>query len=319
MATGCGQSVADRGTASTSANSQTSSADDGSNSVPVSSTVPDSAPSSSTTLSPSDLDPDRLAPPVSPVEMASALTEAETAVRREGLPSDTLDGWGRRQQALYRQLALEETWFDDVLRNVDPSVADAIALNWEARRNLAALLASEEEHHTVPAWHVVAPESADELLEFYKRAEAETGIPWEFVAAINLVETRMGRIQGVSTAGAVGPMQFLPTTWAECCQGDPTNPEDAIIGAATYLTVRGGPEDMTKALWGYNNSDYYVNAVTAYANVMMEDERAYFGYHAWEIYFHTTEGVIRLPVGYEEPLEVDAAEWLVDHPELLLD
>ena len=61
------------------------------------------------------------------------------------------------------------------------------------------------------------------LLGHYAEAEQLTGIPWYWLAAIHLQETRMGRIEGVSTAGAVGPMQFLPTTWARCCVGDPTS------------------------------------------------------------------------------------------------
>lgn len=284
------------------------------------------APTTSTSIPPStvdpddpaSVDPDQLDLPADSAEMTAALGRAERAVRRSDLSLDRLDAWGRRQQALYRQLAVHEDWADEVLASVDPAVAEAVALNWEARLNLTALLATEELHHTVPAWRVVDPLAAETLLGYYKRAEAETGIPWEFVAGINLVETRMGRIQGVSTAGAVGPMQFLPTTWAECCEGDPSVPEDAIIGAATYLTHRGGPDDMAKALWGYNNSDYYVNAVTAYAKVLMADERAYYGYHAWEIYFLTTAGLVRLPVGYDQAEEVDAADWVRDNPELVL-
>ena len=66
----------------------------------------------------------------------------------------------------------------------------------------------------------------------YRAAEAATGIDWYWLAAIHLQETRMGRIIGTSSAGAVGPMQFLPTTWARCCTGDPTVTRDAIIGAA---------------------------------------------------------------------------------------
>ena len=152
----------------------------------------------------------------------------------------------------------------------------------------------------------------------YKEAEARSGIGWTYLAAINLVETRMGRIEGISTAGAVGPMQFLPTTWAECCEGDPTDPADAIAGAARYLDIRGGPEDMARAIWGYNNSDHYVAAVIAYATVMAEDEQSYHGYHGWEIYFRSTEGLIRIPRSYEEPEPVPAGEWLARHPETLV-
>lgn len=161
--------------------------------------------------------------------MAAALIEAERAIREPDLDPDELSRWGRWQQRLYHHLASASYEPEEVLALVgagSPDLAEAIELNWEARWNLIKLLTTETTHSSVPAWRIVA---------------------------INLVETRMGRIQGVSTAGAVGPMQFLPSTWAECCQGDPTEPRDAIIGAATYLTVRGGPENMDKAIWGYNN------------------------------------------------------------------
>ncbi len=86
----------------------------------------------------------------------------------------------------------------------------------------------------------------------------------------------MGRIVGTSSAGAVGPMQFLPATWARCCTGDPLLPRDAIIGAATYLSQNGGPADMPAALHEYNPNDSYVATVTAFAE-NMRDNPSLFG------------------------------------------
>ncbi len=262
-------------------------------------------------------DPVSLPLPTSAIEMALSLSEAEQAVRDDSLDNAQLDRWGRRQQALYRHMAFNPEWADVVLAEVDPAATAAVALNWKARQNLSSLVNTERLHDELPAWRVNPPLPPQELIGYYKQAEADTGIQWEFLAAINLIETRMGRIQGVSTAGALGPMQFLPTTWAECCDGDPTVPADAIAGAAKYLTIRGGPENMNRAIFGYNNSDYYVEAVTAYANVMMENERAYYGYHAWEIYFLSTEGLIRIPVGYEQLEPIAATTWLAENPETL--
>ena len=165
---------------------------------------------------------------------------------------------------------------------------------------------------------IVAPLPADELLGYYREAEAATGVPWEYLAAINFQETRMGRITGTSDAGAVGPMQFLPSTWAECCDGDPEVARDAIMGAAVYLVQRGAPGDMEAALTGYNPNSGYVGAVTAYAQNMMDDERAFYGYHGWQVLFGTSAGTVRLPIGYESsaPIPVDA--YLADHPEDLI-
>ncbi len=261
--------------------------------------------------------PSALPLPDTAVALAAALDEAERAVRDTALTDADRDEWGRRQQSLYRHLSFNNAWADDVVANVDPALTDAVRLNWSARQSLSSLVNTETLHSELPAWRVLAPLPPETLLGYYKQAEADTGVAWEFLAAINLVETRMGRIQGVSTAGAIGPMQFLPTTWAECCEGDPSVPADAIAGAAKYLTDRGGPENMNRAIFGYNNSDYYVTAITSYASVMMADEQAYYGYHAWEIYFLSTEGLIRIPVGYEQLEPIPATDWLAQYPETL--
>lgn len=262
-------------------------------------------------------DADQLPLPATAAELAVALSEAERTVRNPGLSDDEVRRWGRRQQQLYRLLAVNEEWKEPVLASVDEDVSSFVALNWVARENLTSLVNSEELAEEMPAWEVVEPLPPQELVDLYKKAEQATGVSWEFMAAINLVETRMGRIRGISTAGAVGPMQFLPTTWAECCEGDPTVPADAIMGAAQYLVDRGGPDNMPKAVRGYNNSAFYVNAVTAYAEVMMSNERAYWGYHGWEIYFRSSAGLVEIPIGYYEPEPVDAEEWVAEHPETL--
>ncbi|MEM9562247.1 MAG: lytic transglycosylase domain-containing protein [Actinomycetota bacterium] len=256
--------------------------------------------------------------PASAPELRAALLRAETAIRSDGVGDDEAAGWGRRQQRMYRHLADHPEWLDEVLAIDDPDLRLAVELNWTARVSLDALVASHGSETELPAWRVVAPRPIAELLGYYRDGEAQWGIEWSYLAAINLIETRMGRIEGISSAGAVGPMQFLPTTWAECCDGDATDPADAIPGAARYLTIRGGPEDMERAIWGYNNSDDYVAAVSAYAAVLRSDQRAYRGYHAWQIFFRTTDGLIHLPVGYEESEPVPVGVWLAENPDALV-
>ena len=83
------------------------------------------------------------------------------------------------------------------------------------------------------------------LLDAYRAAEAEFGIPWKYLAAINLVETGIGRIRGTSIAGAQGPMQFMPATWeAYGGGGDINDTHDAIRGAARYLAANNGANDI---------------------------------------------------------------------------
>ena len=254
--------------------------------------------------------------------MTDALIEAETGVREAEVQVDRRADWGRRQQLLYRHLAVNDDWADEVLgeaaSRAPTSVALAIERNWAARVELSGLTTSGPLSTVLPAWRIREPLPPEELVGYYRSAEAETGIEWVYLAAINLVETRMGRIEGLSTAGATGPMQFLPSTWEECCEGDPTVDADAIRGAAEYLVDRGGPADMERALKGYNNSGYYVRAVSAYAEVLRDDPRAYSGYHAWEVFFRSKPALVRLPVGYYETDPVDAARWIAENPEHVL-
>ena len=92
-------------------------------------------------------------------------------------------------------------------------------------------------------------------------------------------------------------MQFLPTTWDEAGigQGDINNPQDAINGAARYLVRRGGPGDMSGAIWGYNNSDDYVSAVQAYAALLRQDPAAYAAIYNWR----STSTPKRVTSGYQ--------------------
>jgi Transglycosylase SLT domain len=115
-----------------------------------------------------------------------------------------------------------------------------------------------------------------ELVPIYESATrryglGERGIP--VLAAINKVETGFGRNQGPSSAGAVGWMQFLPSTWAAYgadADGDgsrdPADPDDAIHAAARYLSASGAPGDWYRAVFAYNHADWYVQDVLAQAD-----------------------------------------------------
>ena len=95
------------------------------------------------------------------------------------------------------------------------------------------------------------------------------------LAAIGQVETGHGRNNGPSSAGALGPMQFMPATWKSYGvdgDGDGTadiwSPYDAVPGAANYLCANGagqGGEKLRKAIWYYNHSWDYVDKVMGIA------------------------------------------------------
>ena len=215
----------------------------------------------------------------------------------------------------YRLLGSAPELDEVVFANLPDDLKPIVELNIASRREFRGMHSDASLSANVPAWEIITPAPADELLGYYQAAESATGIEWEYLAAINLVETRMGRIRGLSTAGAQGPMQFIPATWADWGEGDINNPADAIMAAARYLDYRGGPEDMDKALWGYNNSDRYVRGVQAYAQVMRDEPRAFYGYYHWQVYFLTQQGTLWLPEGYFQPESLPVAAFLADHPE----
>ena len=110
------------------------------------------------------------------------------------------------------------------------------------------------------------------LLPVYEAAGAEYGVPWEVLAAINEIETGYGENARVSSAGAVGFMQFLPSTWEEWGRDadgdrrrDPRNPIDAIFSAARYLHAAGAADDLPRAIFAYNHADWYVERVVTRA------------------------------------------------------
>ena len=103
------------------------------------------------------------------------------------------------------------------------------------------------------------------------------GLPSAVLVAIGHVESSLGLQPWTSAAGAVGPMQFLPATWAAYAAdgdgdglADVMNPVDAVHGAARLLCANGAadPERLPSALWNYNHSDDYVRQVMALARFM---------------------------------------------------
>jgi membrane-bound lytic murein transglycosylase B len=131
----------------------------------------------------------------------------------------------------------------------------------------------------------VAPMPKREYIKLYKESAKEYGFgkDWYVLAAVGQVESNHGQNMGPSSAGAMGPMQFLPSTWAASGvdgNGDGRanimDPEDAIPAAAGYLREGGAPRDWYAALYSYNHADWYVKKVFAVAEAyrrLAKDER----------------------------------------------
>ena len=113
------------------------------------------------------------------------------------------------------------------------------------------------------------------LLPIYQAAGIQYGIRWEILAAINEIETDYGRNLNVSSAGALGWMQFMPPTWKaygvdanDDGKKDPYNPVDAIFAAARYLKAAGAEKDLRRAIFAYNRADWYVDSVMLRAKLI---------------------------------------------------
>jgi len=208
-----------------------------------------------------------------------------------GLPPQPLSLQALYVQRAYRQLARH------------PSLA---------RRTLAQLPARLRRHasESVTALHDLMrltppshrrtfktgqPAPPARLLTFYHQAQRRFHVAWNVLASVNFVETDFNRIRSSSSAGAQGPMQFMRSTWREYgLGGNLHDPHDAVLGAANYLHRSGAPRSYRRALYSYNPSPLYVDAVLRYARRMKSDRRAFYGYFAWQVFVRTPSGERRL-------------------------
>ena len=253
--------------------------------------------------------------PRTAAQAARQVRAAEDAIRTRGTSREVVEVAGEMAQVAYRVLGVRPSWDEPVLEALPKRLHRVVRLNVASRRDFRSM------HYTLsdslPAWRIVEPAPVDRLVSFYLEAEERFGVDWEYLAAINLVETGMGRIEGFSVAGARGPMQFIPATWATYGSGNIDDPHDSIVSAARYLSARGFNDrgGVPGALYSYNNHPAYVRGVTALAQVMQDDPRAYLGYYHWQVYYLSSAGDVVLRPGYERRESVPVERYLRFHPE----
>jgi murein DD-endopeptidase MepM/ murein hydrolase activator NlpD len=124
--------------------------------------------------------------------------------------------------------------------------------------------------------------SLEQLRDLWQRAGSAYGVPWQVLGAINKIESNFGQNMGPSSAGAVGWMQFMPSTWERWgmdADGDgianPWDPEDAVFAAARYLAAAGAHEDISRAIFAYNHAQWYVDDVLSLASQLDSGDFAF--------------------------------------------
>jgi soluble lytic murein transglycosylase-like protein len=233
--------------------------------------------------------------PLDPNALAASIDSAQAVIDKPSAATPALLRAGRSQQLAFRELADHRSSRGAVLGRLSPAARSAALAALRAADALARIVPAERR---LPRWRIVQPPPPRVLLRYFRIAGARYRIPWPYLAAIELVETRMGRIHGLSPAGAQGPMQFMPATWAEYGRGSIDSQRNAITAAARFLAANRGRRKIADALFHYNPSDSYVTAVEAYAREMRKDERAFYGYYGWQVLYRTSHGTYLLPVGY---------------------
>ena len=236
---------------------------------------------------------------------ARALVEATAQVHREvdrwraqrgpstRRPPLVIELAALAQQRLVIRVAAEPRRAEAVLARVrGPLRPDVVA---PVRARLALLRLIHGPPRPLSAFRTGRPLPPDVLLRYYRQAQRRFHVGWHVLAAVNFVESAFGRLRSASSAGALGPMQFLPSTWrAYGLGGNVHEPRDAILGAANYLRASGAPRDYRRALYAYNPVDSYVEAVLRYAERMKRDLRAFYGYYSWQVFVRTPSGLRRL-------------------------
>jgi membrane-bound lytic murein transglycosylase B len=240
--------------------------------------------------------------PMHPSAIAGALARTTTAINvaidrwrlrgnpGRGAPPSAVTFLALYQQRIYRALSRDARLARATLERLPAWLAPRARDTVAARRSLSRLTPPTTRRlRTGPAL------PAGVLLGHYRKAERRFGVRWQMLAAVNFVESAFGRVRSSSSAGAQGPMQFIPSTWrAYGLGGNVHDPHDAILGAANYLRASGAPRQAWRALYAYNPSRLYVEAVLRYTRQMIRDPRAYYAFYSWQVFVRTPKGDRRL-------------------------
>ena len=131
-------------------------------------------------------------PATTAAELARQIETADRVLRSPSASLAELADAGHLQQVAYRKLAADATLDAAALAALAAPLRRDVETNMRARRAFSDISSGYADK--VPAWEVIEPEPANALLAYYKEAQAATGIGWQYMAAINYIETGFGRI-----------------------------------------------------------------------------------------------------------------------------
>ena len=206
-----------------------------------------------------------------PAELAAQLVRANAALHVHVTARDA-----RTEQLIELRLSSHPTLSRAVIKLLPSRLARDITDDVLAHRELTTLKPS----HPGPPIKLGPALAAAKLRAYYGEGQRRSGIAWQVLAAVNFVESDFGRLREPSASGALGPMQFLPATWAAYGRGNVHDPHAAILAAARFLHAAGGTHDEHGALYHYNPSLRYVDAIERYAGRIRRDRVAFLVYYA---------------------------------------
>ncbi|MCL2542338.1 MAG: transglycosylase SLT domain-containing protein [Nocardioidaceae bacterium] len=256
-----------------------------------------------------------LTPARTPTALTRRLVAAERVIHRRDAPAPLLQGAAFEAQLRYRQLARTPGWIPRVVAALPRRYRAEARLQVDARHSLRSVLTTVSDQ--VPAWRIRRPAPLARLVAAYRQGQRRYGVPWQVLAAVNLVETTFGKVDGLSTAGAQGPMQFMPATWASYGTGDVRDPHAAILGAARYLAASGGAEGtagVRQALLAYNDAVGYVDGIEDYRRIITEDPAWLGAFYRWQVVYVSTAGDLWLPEGYLRRSPEPASSYAARYP-----
>jgi membrane-bound lytic murein transglycosylase B len=190
------------------------------------------------------------------------------------------------QQLLELRLGDDPRLAGRVLAKLPAPMARDVADDVAARRELARLTTPRP----LSAFRVGTAAPAAQLRRWYGEAQRRSGVAWQALAAVNYVESDFGRLRNESVAGAQGPMQFIPSTWRAYGRGDVHDPHAAILAAGRFLRAADAARSLRSALYRYNPSPAYVDAILRYTSRIRRDERAF-------LVFYSRQLIVRTPGG----------------------